>query len=143
MKVREPQGRPGQGRGTTGSGAPSSSRGDPVVIGLISDTHGLIRPGVAAAFEGVERILHAGDVGGMTVLQALGSIARVDAVYGNTDDPHDPALARERVITIGGVTIHVSHGHELGRPTAELALAHYAYDVVVFGHTHRAVMVRA
>ena len=41
-----------------------------------------------------------------------------------------------------GVTIHVSHGHELGRPTAELMLARYRGDVVIFGHTHRAVVVR-
>jgi putative phosphoesterase len=122
---------------------PESRSTNPVVIGLISDTHGLVRPGIAAAFRGVERILHAGDVGGMAVLQALEAIAPVDAVYGNVDDPDDPALARERTITIGGVTIHVSHGHELGRPTPALALARYAGDVVVFGHTHRAAMVRA
>jgi len=50
------------------------------------------------------------------------------------------ALARERVVSVGGVTIHVSHGHELGRPTPELALARYEGDVVVFGHTHRAII---
>jgi len=65
----------------------------------------------------------------------------VHAVYGNCDDPHDPDLARERVVTVGGVTIHVSHGHELGRPTPELVLNRYRGDVIVFGHTHRAVMV--
>src|SRR5262249_11265685 len=64
------------------------------------------------------------------------------AVYGNVDDPHDPALAAERNVTLDGVTIHVSHGHELGRPTPALVLARYAGDVVVFGHTHRAVMIR-
>jgi uncharacterized protein len=112
------------------------------VVGLISDTHGLLRPEVAAAFEGVHLILHAGDVGGQAVLDALAAIGPVEAVYGNVDDPHDPLLARERVVTVGGVTIHVSHGHELGRPTPELALARYRGDVVVFGHTHRAVIVR-
>jgi uncharacterized protein len=112
------------------------------VVGLISDTHGLLRPEVAAAFEGVHLILHAGDVGGQAVLDALAAIGPVEAVYGNVDDPHDPLLARERVVTVGGVTIHVSHGHELGRPTPELALARYRGDVVVFGHTHRAVVVR-
>jgi len=112
------------------------------VVGLISDTHGLLRPEVAAAFEGVQLILHAGDVGGAAVLDALAAIAPVEAVYGNVDDPHDPRLARERVVTVGGVTIHVRHGHELGRPTPELALARYRGDVVVFGHTHRAIVVR-
>ena len=43
---------------------------------------------------------------------------------------------------IGGLTLHVSHGHELGRPTPELMLARYAGDVLVFGHTHRALIAR-
>jgi uncharacterized protein len=111
-----------------------------VVVGLIADTHGLVRPGVAAAFTGVQLILHAGDVGGSAVLAALSRIAPVDAVWGNVDDPHDPSLAQERIVTIGGITIHVSHGHELGRPTPALVLARYAGDVVVFGHTHRSVV---
>jgi len=108
-------------------------------IGVISDTHGLFRPQIAGALAGVDLILHAGDVGGGRVLEALARSARVEAVAGNVDDPHDPALARERTISVGGVTIHLSHGHELGRPTPQLALARYAADVVVFGHTHRAV----
>jgi putative phosphoesterase len=112
------------------------------VVGVISDTHGLVRPGLAAAFAGVQRILHAGDVGGPAVLDALSKLAPVDAVFGNVDDRHDPSLARERVVTVGGVTIHVSHGHELGRPTPELALARYRGDVVIFGHTHRSVVMR-
>ena len=112
------------------------------VVGVVSDTHGLLRPEVAAAFAGVSLILHAGDVGGSAVLAALSAIAPVEAVFGNVDDVHDPSLARERVVTLGGVTIHVSHGHELGRPTAELLLARYHGDVVIFGHTHKAVVVR-
>jgi putative phosphoesterase len=113
-----------------------------IVVGLISDTHGLVRPSVATVFAGVQLILHAGDVGGSAVLAALATIARVEAVYGNVDDPHDPALRAERVVTLGGVTIHVSHGHELSRPTPALALGRYRGDVVVFGHTHRALIVR-
>ena len=112
------------------------------MLGVISDTHGLLRPAVAAAFADVALILHAGDVGGAGVLESLAAIAPVEAVFGNVDDPHDPSLARQRVVTFGGVTIHVSHGHELGRPTAELMLARYQGDVVVFGHTHKAVVVR-
>ncbi|HEX3702418.1 MAG TPA: metallophosphoesterase family protein [Vicinamibacterales bacterium] len=110
-------------------------------VGLISDTHGLMRPDVASAFAGVDLILHAGDVGGRGVLEALRRIAPVDAVYGNVDDPHDPGLAAERTVTVGGLTVHVSHGHETGRPTPELLLARYTADIVVFGHTHRAVVV--
>ena len=112
------------------------------VVGLISDTHGLVRPQIARVFDGVSRILHAGDVGGAAVLRALEAIAPVDAVFGNVDDADDPALARERIVTIEGVTIHVSHGHELGGPTPELVLARYTGDVVMFGHTHRAILAR-
>ena len=111
-------------------------------IGLISDTHGLLRPEVTAALAGVALILHAGDVGGPAVLAALSAMAPVEAVFGNVDDVHDPSLARERVVTLGGITIHVSHGHELARPTPELMLARYRGDVVIFGHTHKAVVVR-
>ena len=114
-------------------------------IGLISDTHGLFRPEIVDIFHGVEMILHAGDVGGAAVLAALNAIAPTEAVYGNVDDVHDPSLARERVVTLGGVTIHVSHGHEIGRPTPELVAVRYASsgsDVLVFGHTHKAVVAR-
>jgi uncharacterized protein len=113
------------------------------VVGVVSDTHGLVRPGLAAALAGVQRIVHAGDVGGAAVLAQLSKLAPVDAVCGNVDDVQDPSLARERVLTIGGVTLHVSHGHELGSPTPQLVLARYAGDVVIFGHTHRSVVVRA
>jgi uncharacterized protein len=115
---------------------------DACLVGVISDTHGLLRPEVARAFTGVDLIVHAGDVGGAAVLEGLAKIARVEAVYGNVDDPHDPALSRERTLSAGAITLHVSHGHELGRPTPELALARYRADVVVFGHTHRSVVVR-
>jgi putative phosphoesterase len=111
------------------------------VVGVIADTHGLLRPDAIAALAHVQLILHAGDVGGAAVLERLSRIAPVDAVFGNVDDPHDPSLARERAMTIAGVTIHVSHGHELGRPTAERALARYRADVVIFGHTHKAVVL--
>jgi uncharacterized protein len=110
-------------------------------VGLISDTHGLFRPEVAGIFAGVDLIVHAGDVGGQAVLDALSAVAPVEAVYGNVDDTNDPALARERTLPIGGLILHVSHGHELGRPTAQLVAARYAGDVLVFGHTHRAGVV--
>jgi putative phosphoesterase len=106
-----------------------------VRIGLIADTHGMLRPQVATVFAGVDRILHAGDVGGRAVLEGLGRIAPVDAVYGNIDDRHDPALAAERVLTIGGVTIHVSPGDELGRARDAFAIARHAVQLVFFGYT--------
>ena len=107
------------------------------VIGLISDTHGLVRPRVHDALAGVELILHAGDVGGDEVLDELTLIAPVLAVYGNTDAPGQPRLAESIERTIGGVSIHVSHGHEVGSPTPARLLARYATLVIVYGHTHR------
>lgn len=113
------------------------------MVGLISDTHGLLRPQIAAVFAGVHAIVHAGDVGGAAVLESLSAIAPVHAVYGNVDDPHDPSLWKERRLSVGGLTIHVSHGHELGHPNAEVVLARYRdADVLVYGHTHRAVVLR-
>jgi putative phosphoesterase len=113
------------------------------VIGLVSDTHGLVRGDVHRALAGVELILHAGDVGGDDILDELALIAPVHAVFGNTDDPADPRLAEAIERTIGGVSIHVSHGHEVGRLTPERLLAAYAADVVVYGHTHRQLVARA
>lgn len=113
------------------------------VVGLISDTHGLVRPEVHEALAGVELILHAGDVGGDAVLDELALIAPVLAVYGNTDMPDDPRLSREIERTVAGVRIHVSHGHELGSPTPERLLGRYAADVIVYGHTHKALIARA
>jgi putative phosphoesterase len=110
------------------------------VIGLISDTHGLVRPEVFGALEGVELILHAGDVGD-GVLDELAAIAPIEAVYGNTDPVDDPRLAQSIERTIGGVRIHVSHGHELGSPTPERLMAKYDADVIVYGHTHQQKVV--
>lgn len=113
---------------------------EPVVVGLISDTHGLVRAGVYDALAGASLILHAGDVGGDDVLEELALIAPVEAVFGNTDDPDDPRLAQELVRDVAGVRIHVSHGHELGQPRPEPLAALYAGDVLVYGHTHRAMV---
>jgi putative phosphoesterase len=113
------------------------------VIGLISDTHGLVRAEVHQALAGVELILHAGDVGGDEVLDELNLIAPVLAVYGNTDAPGQPRLTEAIERTIGGVRIHVSHGHELGSPTPARLLERYAAEVIVYGHTHRQLVSRA
>jgi putative phosphoesterase len=113
------------------------------VLGVISDTHGLLRPDVHTALAGVELILHAGDVGGDEILDELELIAPVRAVYGNTDAPGQPRLADAIDLSIGGVAIHVSHGHEIGSPVAARLLERYAADVVVFGHTHRPLIARA
>ncbi len=111
-------------------------------IGLISDTHGIVRASVQQVFKGVELILHAGDVG-EGVLDELAAIAPVEAVFGNTDVPGAPALTREITKRVGGVTVHVSHGHELGSPTPRRLLERYPQDVLVYGHTHEALVSRA
>lgn len=119
------------------------SDGETHVIGLISDTHGMVRADVHRALAGVELILHAGDVGGDAVLDELALIAPLVAVYGNTDAPGDPRLAASIDREIGDVGIHVSHGHELGSPTVEKLLERYPADVIVYGHTHKQLVVRA
>jgi uncharacterized protein len=115
---------------------------DAHVLGLISDTHGLIRPGVHDALMGVELILHAGDVGGSLILDELCLIAPVKAVLGNTDPSGAPGLAEEVVLEIGGLRVHVSHGHEVGSPTPANLAGRYDADVVVYGHTHRPLVTR-
>ena len=112
-------------------------------IGLISDTHGLVRASVHQALAGVELILHAGDVGGDAVLDELELIAPVMAVFGNTDEETDPRLSAAIERTIGGVRIHVSHGHEVGSPTPAKLLERYSADVIVYGHTHRQMVTVA
>ena len=114
-----------------------------MLIGLISDTHGLLRPEAVAALEGTAVILHAGDVGGHTILRDLRAIAPVHAVRGNVDDVNDPMLQGHIAMTIDGLSVHVSHGHETGIPTPEKLLARYEADVIVYGHTHRALVQRS
>ncbi len=113
------------------------------VIGLVSDTHGMVRASLFDALAGVELILHAGDVGPDDVLIELEAIAPVSAVFGNTDVPGNPRLSAELVIEIGGVSIHVSHGHELGSPTPAKLLAAYPQRVLVYGHTHKQLITHA
>jgi hypothetical protein len=116
--------------------------GDVVLVGLISDTHGRMRDGALAALRGCDLIVHAGDVGGRHVLDALAAIAPVHAVCGNTDLLDDPALEGRREIEILGRRLHVSHGHELGAPTPAKLAARYDADIIVFGHTHEPVIAR-
>jgi len=113
------------------------------VIGLISDTHGLLRAGVHQALAGVGLILHAGDVGGHEIVDELKMIAPVKAVHGNVDPDDDPTLPPAVTLEVGGLMIHMSHGNELGSPTPQKLFAVYAADVIVYGHTHRALVQRS
>jgi putative phosphoesterase len=108
-------------------------------IGIISDTHGLLRAQVFELFAGVEHVIHAGDVGNADILTELEAIAPVTAVWGNVDGfelrGRVPEVAR---IELGGVRIAVLHGMQLGSPTPEkAAAAHPDAGLVVFGHSHR------
>ena len=116
---------------------------DTRVIGLISDTHGLLRPDVHTALAGVELILHAGDVGEDDILDELQLIAPVRAVRGNTDPVGNPRLPDAIDVELGGLRVHVSHGHEVGPPTPAKLLARYDADVIVYGHTHKQLITRA
>ncbi len=109
----------------------------------MSDTHGLVRASLFEALAGVELILHAGDVGPDDVLTELEAIAPVRAVFGNTDHPGNPRHSAELILEIGGVGIHVSHGHEVGSPTPAKLLAAYPQRVIVYGHTHRQLITEA
>jgi hypothetical protein len=95
-------------------------------IGVIADTHGLIRPEALAALQGVDVILHAGDIGGAHVLDALREIAPVTSVRGNNDDDDGYEIAR---VTIGGRHILLTH-------IFREALLDEDADVIVFGHSH-------
>ena len=108
-------------------------------IGLISDTHGLLRPQVFDLFEGVELILHAGDIGSTDIIVELETIAPVHAVLGNTDSAAlRPRASDEVVLELEGHRLVLVHGHRLGSPNAaRLRAAYPDADVIVYGHTHR------
>ncbi len=103
-------------------------------IGLISDTHGLIRPEAVAALGGSALIIHAGDIGGPAVLDALGRIAPLHAVRGNVDrGDWARGLPASTVVRVGGRAIYVLH--EL--KALDLDPQEQGYSVVVSGHSHR------
>jgi putative phosphoesterase len=113
-----------------------------VRLGVISDTHGLLRPEVFDVFAEVDHILHGGDVGRPAILEKLGTIAPVTAVYGNTDggDIRD-RLPQVATIELDGFTIVVTHGDQFGSPTPErLQAAFPRAEIIVYGHTHRPLL---
>jgi hypothetical protein len=111
-------------------------------IGIIADTHGLLRPEVFTLFEGVDRILHAGDIGAPDLLAELEEIAPVTAVWGNTDGLDLRGRIPEVVETrIEGFDFLLVHGHQLGVPSPEkLNRAWPAAEIIVFGHTHKPLL---
>ena len=103
-------------------------------LGLISDTHGLVRPEALAALAGSSLIIHAGDIGSPDVLDALGRLAPVYAVRGNVDrGDWARHLPTTEVVEIGRRSLYVLH--DLG--TLDLDPAAADFSVVVSGHSHR------
>ncbi len=104
-----------------------------MLVGVISDTHGVLPEAVRAAFEGVGHIIHSGDIGAEHILEELGAIAPVTAVSGNTDMGVSgwrlPTVAR---LDVGGLSIVVAHERAFVERSLEGA------DVAVYGHTHAA-----
>jgi putative phosphoesterase len=102
-------------------------------IGVISDTHGLVRPEALGALRGSDFIVHAGDVCGFEVIEALRELAPVTAVRGNNDgDPWGSRLPETAALEVGGVRIHVLHDlHDLAIEPKKEGIA-----VVVYGHSH-------
>jgi len=106
----------------------------PVQVGVISDTHGLVRPEVLGALAGVDLIVHAGDVGSPDVLRRLGTLAPVRAVRGNNDHgAWAEGLPVTDVVEVGEAALYVLHDlHAL-----DLDPAAARFDVVIAGHSHR------
>jgi len=107
---------------------------DPKLIGLISDTHGVLRQEALRALEGSHIIIHAGDVGDPSILESLKEIAPVFAVRGNVDtEPWARTLPETEVVEEGGATLYVLHDvHAL-----DLDPAAAGFQIVVSGHSHK------
>ncbi|HYR85274.1 MAG TPA: metallophosphoesterase family protein [Terriglobia bacterium] len=104
------------------------------MIGLISDTHGLVRPEVLPVFAGATLIIHAGDIGSSEVLKELKSIAPVIAVRGNNDKGGwASGIPETEVIKLGNVSIYVLHDLKEIKVSPRAA----GFQVVVSGHSHR------
>jgi putative phosphoesterase len=111
-------------------------------LGVIADTHGLLRPQVFRAFEQVDHIVHAGDIGPLDLLTELEAVAPVTAVYGNTDGPEvRQRLPQVAHVELEGFDVVVTHGDQLGTPTPEgLNAAFPDAHIIIYGHTHRPLL---
>jgi len=105
-----------------------------MLLGLISDTHNLLRPEAAAALAGVDQILHAGDIGEQSILEALNKIAPTTAIRGNTDTgPWSKQLPETDAIELAGMTLYLIH--DLSRLDLKPEAAGIAG--VIYGHSHQ------
>ncbi len=105
-----------------------------MVLGVISDTHGLLRPEAFQALRGSDRILHAGDIGAPEIIEALAQIAPVTAVRGNIDiGPWASTLPATEVVEAGGESIYILH--DLSQLDLKPEAA--GFRVVIYGHSHQ------
>jgi putative phosphoesterase len=111
-------------------------------LGVVADTHGLLRPEVFSAFSEVDHILHAGDLGPIDLLAELEALAPVTAVYGNTDgEDVRRRLPQVAQLELEGFDIVVTHGDQLGSPTPERLNAAFPFaQIIIYGHTHRPLL---
>jgi hypothetical protein len=100
------------------------------------------RPEVSKVFERVDHILHGGDVGSVDILDRLGKLAPVTAVYGNVDGLEVRSrCAQVARVEIDGFTVVVTHGDQFGSPTPAILHREFPHaEIVVYGHTHRALL---
>ena len=112
----------------------SKSNMNTIRIGLISDTHGLLRPQALQALRGVAHIIHAGDIGNAAILEQLAQVAPVSAIRGNNDSGDWAASIPEtRTLELGGVSLYVLHDvHALAIDPAAAGM-----QVIIAGHSHR------
>lgn len=109
-------------------------------IGVLADTHGVFDPAIARHFDGVSRIVHAGDIGSRLVIEQLETIAPVTAVSGNVDEYEESGFPAETIIQLNGFCIAVRHVvFEAGKLTKEgrAFLDRTRPDICIFGHTHQ------
>jgi uncharacterized protein len=112
---------------------------DTHVLGVISDTHGLVRPEAVKALEGVDMIIHAGDIGTPEVLEALHAIAPIVAVRGNNDKGNWAfSVPETEVVEVGDITLYVLHDIK----TLDLDPMAAGFTAVISGHSHRPTIVR-
>jgi uncharacterized protein len=111
-------------------------------VGVISDTHGVLRPEVFDVFHAVDHILHGGDVGKREILIELEAIAPVTAVFGNMDPPElRSRLPQVATLELDGFPIVLTHGDQFGHPTpAKLHEAFPLAEIIVYGHTHKPLL---
>jgi len=106
-------------------------------VGVISDTHGLLRPEALSALGRVDRIIHAGDIGDEDILAQLRAVAPVHVVRGNVDyEPYTRSIPMTEVVEVAGASIYVIHNID----DLDLDPAAAGFGAVIYGHSHRPVI---